>query len=550
MIERIYMNEELKLKAINYTRKSSEPDDKQVLSLPSQVSELQDLVARRGLKIVDTYQEAKSAKKPANRPLFNEMLERISRGEANCIVVWHPDRLSRNPVDAGRIVYLMDLGKLLQIVTPSQVFTNTPMDKFMVQLQMLQAKLENDNKGVNVKRGLKAKLEKGDYPFVARQGYLNTPWLEKGEKKIIVDKKRFKMVREMWNLLLTGCYTVPEILHIVNEDWGYKTFTRKKIGGTPLSRSALYDLFTNPFYYGWYKVKGIWYKGNHEPMLSKEEFDKAQAILRRFDAPRPKTFEHSFAGLVRCDCGCAVTETQKEKYYPTTKNTRIYHYLHCTRRKKECECKQPPIPLQDFEEQIYRILGEIEIPPDFKDWAIKYLKERAEQERGNIMSLLKSQHGNYYDTEERLQKLLQMRLGGELTSDEYVEEKAKLVTSRDDIKGKIKNVEATADRFMSDMEETFNFACTARERFENGQPFEKKEILSKMGENFILKDEKLHLDLKKSLLQFKKSKSLVVSTIPALEPADLQGISTEVASLATANPIWLRRQDSNLQPSP
>ena len=166
------------------------------------------------------------------------------------------------------------------------------------------------------------------------------------------------------------------------------------------------------------------------------------------------------------------------------------------------------------------------------------------------MSLLKSQHGNYYDTEERLQKLLQMRLGGELTSDEYVEEKAKLVTSRDDIKGKIKNVEATADRFMSDMEETFNFACTARERFENGQPFEKKEILSKMGENFILKDEKLHLDLKKSLLQFKKSKSLVVSTIPALEPADLQGISTEVASLATANPIWLRRQDSNLQPSP
>ena len=154
-----------------YCRKSSEDEDRQVISNESQENELDPIAARDRLTIRDKIKEEASAKVPGTRPHFNQMVKRIKKGEANAILCWHLNRLSRNATDAAVLVDLMDQGRLLEIRTPGQTFRNTPGDKFLITLFCSQAKLENDNKGVDVKRGLRAKATMGLYPGVAPTGY-------------------------------------------------------------------------------------------------------------------------------------------------------------------------------------------------------------------------------------------------------------------------------------------------------------------------------------------------------------------------------------------
>lgn len=92
---------------ILYARKSTDVEDKQVLSIEAQLAELRKYAKDNGLVVIDTVIEKKSAKTPG-RPKFGDMLARIQNGEANAILAWHPDRLARNSIDGGQIIYLLD----------------------------------------------------------------------------------------------------------------------------------------------------------------------------------------------------------------------------------------------------------------------------------------------------------------------------------------------------------------------------------------------------------------------------------------------------------
>jgi DNA invertase Pin-like site-specific DNA recombinase len=161
------MENNTQLKYCLYARKSSESDEKQAMSIGSQFDEMRELADREGLKVVRELQESHSAKDSGKRPVYTEMLKAIADGEYNAILTWAPDRLSRNAGDLGSIVDLMDQGKLLHIKTYSQTFSNNPNEKFLLMILCSQAKLENDNKSINVMRGMKTKLNMGWRPGVA-----------------------------------------------------------------------------------------------------------------------------------------------------------------------------------------------------------------------------------------------------------------------------------------------------------------------------------------------------------------------------------------------
>jgi len=187
----------IELKYCLYARKSSESDERQTMSIDSQIKEMLTLAEREGIVIIETKRESHSAKASGARPLFVEILSDIRSDKYNAILTWAPDRLSRNAGDLGSLVDLMDQGKLLKIQTYSQSFTNSPNEKFLLMILCSQAKLENDNRGVNVKRGLRAKCQMGIRPGVAPIGYINI-LRENRISTVAPDSERSWVIKQMF----------------------------------------------------------------------------------------------------------------------------------------------------------------------------------------------------------------------------------------------------------------------------------------------------------------------------------------------------------------
>src|SRR3989344_6689712 len=122
-----------------YARKSTESEERQQLSIPAQLDELRDFAKKNNLQVIDSFIESKTAKRPG-RKIFNQMIGKIEQGEADGILSWHADRLARNAVDAGRIIYLLDTKKLVDLKFPTVMFQNNPNGLFMLSIAFGQSK--------------------------------------------------------------------------------------------------------------------------------------------------------------------------------------------------------------------------------------------------------------------------------------------------------------------------------------------------------------------------------------------------------------------------
>src|SRR3990167_10302393 len=145
-----------------YARKSTDEPERQVLSIEAQMFELREFAEKEGLNIVREFVENKTAKEPG-REIFNEMVASIEKNEAEGILAWHPDRLARNSIYGGRIIYFVDTGKIVSLRFPQFWFEPTPQGKFMLQVAFGQSKYFSDNLVENVKRGIRQKLRRGEW---------------------------------------------------------------------------------------------------------------------------------------------------------------------------------------------------------------------------------------------------------------------------------------------------------------------------------------------------------------------------------------------------
>ncbi len=120
-----------------YARKSTDVEDMQVQSIEGQLGELRMFAKRENLEVIEELVEKKSAKIPG-RPIFNKMLDDIENGKANGILSWHPDRLARNSIDGGKIIYFVDTGKISALKFNTFWFEPTPQGKFMLSIPFYQ----------------------------------------------------------------------------------------------------------------------------------------------------------------------------------------------------------------------------------------------------------------------------------------------------------------------------------------------------------------------------------------------------------------------------
>jgi len=339
-----------------YARKSTEAEDKQVLSIESQVKEMLVLAEKDNLKVIDIKREAHSSKEVGQREIFNQMLVEIKEGKYNAILTWAPDRLSRNAGDLGSLVDLMDKKVLLEIRTYGQRFTNNPNEKFMLMILGSQAKLENDNKSVNVKRGLRTRCEMGFRPGVAPTGYLNEKHVDK-KCQARIDPKRAPIIKQMFE-------------RVANEQWsGRKVFRWlkeirfKTKNGKPLVLGNVYLILRNPFYYGEFEYpvgSNNWYVGKHTPIISKELFDRVQMTLNENFIPKTESKEFAFTKLIKCGyCGSGISADEKFKKLKNGGVNRHVYYF-CT-KARNIDCKNPAINEPNLINELVGLMDKIDL---------------------------------------------------------------------------------------------------------------------------------------------------------------------------------------------
>lgn len=326
-----------KSKYVLYARKSTESDERQALSIDSQVKEMLQIAERENLDVVEIKRESKSAKDSDNRPVFKEVLQDIRQDKFNAILTWAPDRLSRNAGDLGSLVDLMDEKKLVSIRTYGQTFSNSPNEKFLLMILCSQAKLENDNRGINVKRGLRARCELGLWPTTPPTGYLKEKRLDR-KNECYPDPDREAVIKQIFEKVAYEKWSGRKLYHWLKFELNFRTAAGKK----HLSLGNIYRILENTFYYGAFEYprdSGIWYQGKHKPIITKELFDLVQEQVKNSQLVRKENIEFAFTKIMKCGlCGSGVSATEKFKKQKNGPPKRHVYYGCTKARDKNCKC--------------------------------------------------------------------------------------------------------------------------------------------------------------------------------------------------------------------
>jgi site-specific DNA recombinase len=542
------------LRYIAYIRKSEVREDKQVLSHPAQKRKVEEQFPE--LNIIDFRFESESAFKPG-RPVFNKLMEDILNGEAEGIVGWHPNRCSRNEIDSATMTYALR-GPLKDLKFCSFNFDNSPEGIMMLQMTMNHAQYESSKQGQDVKRGMEEKANGGERPGQVPQGYIKVPVLdEKGraiirKDKVITktedDSERWQLIDKMWDMLLYEGFNPDQIWKKATFEWGYLTRkTTKKTGGKLMPKSMIYSIFTNPFYAGKIPHNGEYYDGNHHAMITWEEFKTAQLLLGKRGNPRVGAFEYAYTGLIKCGvCGCSIIAKHRIKYIKSTQQNFNYIHYYCTRKSLSRPCNQREYTrVEVIEAEIDQELSKYTIIPEFRDLAIKILRRKHKIEVKDRQSIYGMQQKQHNEIQTKLDKLVDMRTSGLIDDNEYKHQKERLKQEIAEVKESLNDTDKRAEDWLELTEKAFEFATYARIKFQNGDIKTKRDILTTLGQNLILKDNKLQITPNEWLIPISEA-------YPKLEKEYLKGRTKKNTSSKELNEAseliferWRARRDLN-----
>jgi len=471
-----------------YLRKSSESEERQELSIPAQRKEVQQLATRRGITLARSpLEEAKSAKAPG-RPLFGELMAAVHSGDVDGIVCWKLDRLARNPLDGGAIIWALGEGRLKEIVTVDRTYTGTADDKMLMSIMFGMATKYSDDLSANVRRGNREALERGLWPGTPKLGYIR----DRDTKQLIPDPERFEKLKELWKLLLGGM-AVLDVLRVAREDMMLRTPKRKKSGGHLISRSKLYEVFHDTFYAGLMVRGGESYLGSHEPMISMDEFERAQERINGKANPSTKSKEKFFCyrGLLRCgSCDSKLTARNLVK-----RDGRRYIYYHCWRKERRFQyCPERSIREKDLDDQVLEFLRQLTPPTHYLREVAKMarrLTDEQEAARAETKTLLEAERDK---ANKRLVRLRELLVDGVLTEEEYQADRERLVGGQ---ARKDPTAAADSGEYLVPLLNAENTLNTAVSEFEDGDPRTKRLILQELTWYLVLTDKKLSIQTKK-----------------------------------------------------
>ena len=549
-----------KLNYIIYCRRSSEDnEDRQVQSLETQFRELREHADKNKLNIVDIISESKSAFK-VGREGFNKMTDLVRTKKANAILVIRGNRISRNPIDAGYIISLMDEKKLLYIRTPhSTCYTSSSTDKMMLALELIFSKKDSDDKGDMVKEGLKTKALKGLPSGVAALGFLNDQTGEKGNRNWKVDELRLKSIKILLDLFLTGRYSAAKIHAYSVNELKLTTVKRKRIGGALISLSRIYPLLTDTIYAGFFYRDGERYElSKHLPrLITEEQHNKIKIILSKRNIPKIQTHEVLYSGFMSSDegdfmgqdvkfqlicdckkkfsyrsradcpvCGAKISKLKNPKYLS-------YTFYYNVRKKRNSEK--------------YRSISEIKVDKKFKnfiednlnfskelaDWSKKHIIELKNKDLNDSIFKEQLKQSNEETFKKKAKRLRDMLRDEQTTEEEYKTDLEALNLEY----GSSDKKENQVDWF-KEMNEIADLTLCAKEIVDSDDFEEKRNLMSKLGSNLVWDEKELSILNRKSIQTLVDGIKKIKQEHKEFEPRNYQVTQSSNEKIGHSDPIF------------
>ena len=461
-----------------YARKSTDVEDKQILSIEAQLVELREYAARENILIVEELVEKQSAKIPG-RPIFNEMMSRIEKGDASGIVSWHPDRLARNSVDGGKLIYLVDTEKLTALKFPTFWFEPSPQGKFMLQIAFGQSKYYVDSLSENTKRGLRQKVRNGIFPAPAPLGYLN----DVRTKSIIIDPQKGPILKNAFQLYAKGHSRLEDIAHFLQS----KGLVSRK--NNPYHKDRITYVLSNPFYIGLFRYGGEIHEGKHEPLITKKLFAKVQDVLKERGKTVVKTdTPKAFTGLLRCGiCDMMITAEHKKKFYKGTNRHVTYIYYHCTRKSKTRVCRDLPIREENLDRQLSRVLLTVSLPPDWATKMKKHMHKDSIESAQSVAPIVAEKQQEILSITMKLQRLLDSYLDQDVDKETYRKKKQDFIVKKQTLEESIMTLQQSKNAWLGPMKTWISDASDVASVARGNDLQQKKEYLKKaFGSNLRL----------------------------------------------------------------
>lgn len=508
------------LKGVAYARVSSKEQEAEGFSIDAQLRLLKDYASKQGISLEKVFIEAETAK-VAGRKAFGEMLRYLAQNPGLVILVEKVDRLYRNFAD---YVKVDGLGVELHFVKDGMVVSDSSksQDKFMHGIRVLMAKNYVDNLSEEIRKGLEEKAAQGIYPTHAPLGYLNAQEPGTKRKIIVPDPARAHLVKELFELYGAGSHSLETLAKHARQHG----LTTKK--GLFLPKSAIDQILKHPAYYGIIRWNGREVLGIHEPLVSKELWDRVQDIRtgRGNSKTGFGTLNFAYRGLITCKCGDVLTgEFKKGKYI----------YYHCTGRKREI-CGRPYIAETKIDEAFEDLLRRLTVPEDILTWIQAGLRKADADRHGIRAKREKEIQAECGTLRVRLEKLYIDKVEGEISAEFYRETRLKWEARITDLMLELAALDRAEPVSVDEAMRVFELASTAHLRFKNADSEQKRELIKFMCSNSSWVDGKLVVELHEF---FDLMLILVNSASQNESEADKNGL-TKVNSVD-----WWRQGDSN-----
>lgn len=451
-----------------YCRKSTESSERQALSLGAQERELNELAVKKNLYVVDTFRESKSARKPNLRKDFNTMIERIKNKEADGIICWKLNRLSRNWSDTGILLQLLSDGVIKEIVTSERSYDSETTNDIVLGVEFGESSEYSKKLSQDIKRGYREKISRGQWYGNAPHFYRNV-----GINKFNRTIRPIEDLRETFNRWVDYILLNKASLRQATQWLNKQDVHTKK--GKPFQTSTVHMILSNPVYCGRFK-KYPDRKGNWETLLTEEKFYRLQKILDIRRKPQSYRHEKGYRGLLLCEhCGCAITCTHK------VKNGKDYIYYGCTKRRGKCP--QPYITEIDLENQLFEHISQITLDQETLTQCKQIVMERNQDSLKVIDQQNINNSNQLIEVEQMISELVDMRLKNTISDETYRLKSNELENKREILSNPLPNNAIKEEEIISQTLKAFEICHRVEDLFNQGTITERAEIVDAIGWN-------------------------------------------------------------------